>query len=290
MSTEATALVQWEPPIEEPTGDLLVKSRLYNALLHDAIKKSGLTQAQYGKPLGIKPGTLSSLVGLRLSPWNFKTGERRDFAEALADYIQIPFNELFPRSLYILRTLVPPESLERRYESVELVPLLEARNVPTLESPSEIYSQKELREGLRKALIGLTPREELVLKLKFGLDGNACTTAEIAEQLNVCRARAYQIEARGLRKLRCPSHSKYLKPFLSVNLVKRENSRPSGSPRKAAELSISPERVPEVVPRQGEAEPTAAQTARRQPRRPAPILEERGLAPAPGLRRLQPVA
>ena len=61
------------------------------------------------------------------------------------------------------------------------------------------------------------------------------------------------------------------------------------SPREAAELGVAPERVPEVLRRQREAEGTAAEAARRQPRRPAPILEERGLAPAPGLRRPQPV-
>ena len=61
----------------------------------------------------------------------------------------------------------------------------------------------------------LTPREEKVLKLRFGLDdGNPKTLEEVGKEFNVTRERIRQIEAKALRKLRHPSRSKKLKDFL----------------------------------------------------------------------------
>ena len=221
MSAEPMALVQWERPIEEPTGDLLVKSRLYNALLHDAIKESGLTQKEYAESVGVTLNTIGGYLTLRICPWS-KSGEPRHDAQLLAIRLEIPFNELFPPSLYALRQMVPPQFLLRRYESAVLVPLIEARNVPALENSSQSISEEELREGLRKVLSCLTSREELVLKQKFGLDGNVCSYREIGEQLNLSRERIRQIEAKALRKLRYdPNHFKYLKAFLSTKTLKR---------------------------------------------------------------------
>ena len=62
----------------------------------------------------------------------------------------------------------------------------------------------------------LTPREEQVLKLRFGIeDGRARTLEEVGKEFNVTRERIRQIEAKALRKLRHPSRSKKLKDFLN---------------------------------------------------------------------------
>ena len=61
----------------------------------------------------------------------------------------------------------------------------------------------------------LTPREERVLRLRYGLtDGRMHTLEEVGEEFNVTRERIRQIEAKALRKLRHPSRSKVLKDFL----------------------------------------------------------------------------
>ena len=61
----------------------------------------------------------------------------------------------------------------------------------------------------------LTPREEKVLKLRFGLDdGRARTLEEVGREFNVTRERIRQIEAKALRKLRHPSRSKKLRDYL----------------------------------------------------------------------------
>ena len=72
-----------------------------------------------------------------------------------------------------------------------------------------------LKEQLADVLKTLTPREEKVLSLRFGLDdGNPKTLEEVGKEFNVTRERIRQIEAKALRKLRHPSRSKKLKDFL----------------------------------------------------------------------------
>ena len=81
--------------------------------------------------------------------------------------------------------------------------------------PSEAASFTLLKEQLVDVLGTLTPREEKVLKLRFGIeDGRTRTLEEVGKEFNVTRERIRQIEAKALRKLRHPSRSKKLKDFL----------------------------------------------------------------------------
>ena len=82
-------------------------------------------------------------------------------------------------------------------------------------APSEAASFLLLREQLMDVLNTLTPREEKVLRLRFGLeDGRTRTLEEVGGVFDVTRERIRQIEAKALRKLRHPSRSKKLKDFL----------------------------------------------------------------------------
>ena len=82
--------------------------------------------------------------------------------------------------------------------------------------PSEAASFTLLKEQLVDVLSTLTPREEKVLKLRFGIeDGRSRTLEEVGKEFNVTRERIRQIEAKALRKLRHPSRSKKLKDFLN---------------------------------------------------------------------------
>ena len=82
--------------------------------------------------------------------------------------------------------------------------------------PSEAASFTLLQEQLIDVLSTLTPREEKVLKLRFGIeDGRPRTLEEVGKEFNVTRERIRQIEAKALRKLRHPSRSKKLKDFLN---------------------------------------------------------------------------
>ncbi|OQB15194.1 MAG: RNA polymerase sigma factor SigA [Firmicutes bacterium ADurb.Bin193] len=82
-------------------------------------------------------------------------------------------------------------------------------------APAEAASFSLLKEQLVDVLSTLTPREEKVLRLRFGLDdGRARTLEEVGKEFQVTRERIRQIEAKALRKLRHPSRSKKLKDYL----------------------------------------------------------------------------
>ncbi|MBR7184676.1 MAG: RNA polymerase sigma factor RpoD [Clostridia bacterium] len=82
-------------------------------------------------------------------------------------------------------------------------------------APAEAASYTLLREQLNEVLHTLTPREEHVLKLRFGLDdGRTRTLEEVGKEFNITRERIRQIEAKALRKLRHPSRSKRLRDYL----------------------------------------------------------------------------
>ncbi|MBE6564053.1 MAG: RNA polymerase sigma factor RpoD [Ruminococcaceae bacterium] len=82
-------------------------------------------------------------------------------------------------------------------------------------APADAASYTLLREQLNEVLHTLTPREESVLKLRFGLqDGRQRTLEEVGKEFNITRERIRQIEAKALRKLRHPSRSKRLKDYL----------------------------------------------------------------------------
>lgn len=83
-------------------------------------------------------------------------------------------------------------------------------------TPSDAAAYQLMREQLNSVLSTLTPREELVLKLRFGLtDGRARTLEEVGQEFDITRERIRQIEAKALRKLRHPSRSKKLKDYLN---------------------------------------------------------------------------
>lgn len=81
--------------------------------------------------------------------------------------------------------------------------------------PVEAATSILLREQLQEILEQLTPREQKVIRLRFGLDdGYARTLEEVGKEFNVTRERIRQIEMKALRKLRHPSRSRKLKDYL----------------------------------------------------------------------------
>ena len=82
-------------------------------------------------------------------------------------------------------------------------------------APSEAAASTILREVIEKELHTLTPREEHVIKLRFGLyDGRTRTLEEVGKEFDITRERIRQIEAKALRKLRHPSRARHLRGFL----------------------------------------------------------------------------
>ncbi len=116
----------------------------------------------------------------------------------------------------IMKIAQDPVSLETpigEEEDSHLGDFVEDNDSPT---PSDSASDSLLREQLCTILHTLTPREEQVIKLRFGLeDGRPRTLEEVGKKFEITRERIRQIEAKALRKLRHPSRSKTLKDYLS---------------------------------------------------------------------------
>ena len=130
--------------------------------------------------------------------------------EEIAEYLEMPVDKVRE----IIRVSQEPVSLETPIGEEEDSHLGDFIPDDAL-APADAASMSLLKEQLAEVLKTLTPREEKVLKLRFGLDdGNPKTLEEVGKEFNVTRERIRQIEAKALRKLRHPSRSKKLKDFL----------------------------------------------------------------------------
>ena len=114
----------------------------------------------------------------------------------------------------IIKIAQEPVSLETpigEEEDSHLGDFIEDENAP---APAEVASNAMMREQLQEVLHTLTPREEKVIRLRFGLeDGQAHTLEEVSKEFNVTRERIRQIEAKALRKIRHPGRSKKLRDY-----------------------------------------------------------------------------
>ncbi len=114
----------------------------------------------------------------------------------------------------IIKIAQEPVSLETpigEEEDSHLGDFIEDENAP---APVEVASNAMMREQLQEVLHTLTPREEKVIRLRFGLeDGQAHTLEEVGKEFNVTRERIRQIEAKALRKIRHPGRSKKLRDY-----------------------------------------------------------------------------
>ena len=132
-------------------------------------------------------------------------------AEEIAEMINMPIDKVRD----ILKAAQEPVSLETpigEEEDSHLGDFIPDDEAP---APADAASYTLLREQLAEVLHTLTPREESVLKLRFGLeDGQMRTLEEVGKEFNITRERIRQIEAKALRKLRHPSRSKKLRDYL----------------------------------------------------------------------------
>lgn len=136
---------------------------------------------------------------------------REPTPEEIAEEMEIPVEKVRE----IMKIAQEPVSLETpigEEEDSHLGDFIPDEDAP---APAEAAAFILLKEQLKDVLDTLTPREEKVLRLRFGLDdGKPRTLEEVGKVFGVTRERIRQIEAKALRKLRHPSRSKKLKDFL----------------------------------------------------------------------------
>ncbi|HVJ50254.1 RNA polymerase sigma factor RpoD [Desulfitobacterium sp.] len=153
--------------------------------------------------------TINKLI--RISRQLLQELGREPVPEEIAAQMDIPVE----RVREIMKIAQEPVSLETpigEEEDSHLGDFIPDEDAP---APAEAASFILLKEQLEEVLETLTPREEKVLRLRFGLDdGRTRTLEEVGQEFGVTRERIRQIEAKALRKLRHPSRSKKLKDYL----------------------------------------------------------------------------
>jgi len=200
--------------LTETSNDLLAVTRFKNARLADAVENYGGAKI-VADMCDINVNAVYSFVNLRDNPW--KKRGLAPTAQALSNLLEISAEELFPPQLYFMGL---PATVERTFSSAQIIPMLEARKLKLLpEAVEPNYEEPLDRETLHSrvddVLHTLTPREEMIISMRFGLDGNGeHTLEEVGKVFSVSRDRIRQIEAKGLRKLRHPARMKHLRPFL----------------------------------------------------------------------------
>ena len=138
---------------------------------------------------------------------------REPTPEELADHLLMPLDKVRK----VMKISKEPVSLEQpvgEEEDSQLGDFIEDSNAIM---PQDLAIQGSLRETATKLLATLTPREERVLRMRFGIGMNADhTLEEVGKKFAVTRERIRQIEAKALRKLKHPSRSKQLRSFLDM--------------------------------------------------------------------------
>jgi len=141
---------------------------------------------------------------------------REPSSEEVAKRMDIPVYKVRK----VMKIAQEPISLETpigEEEDSHLGDFIEDKNAV---SPVEAMIDVNLREQTEALLKTLTPREERVIKMRFGIgEGNEHTLEEVGQNFAVTRERIRQIEAKALRKLRHPSRSRKLKAFLEGSIV-----------------------------------------------------------------------
>src|SRR3989304_3568695 len=167
--------------------------------------------ANQGKTIRIPPHMLEVINKLvRTSHYLLQEKGREPTAEELSERMGLSVEKIRE----ILRTMQEPVSLEKPVGSegdARLEDFIEASQPTT---PHDEIPKDELAGQINETLSTLSPREEQVLRMRFGIgEDRSYTLDEVGEHFHLSRERVRQIEAKALRKLRHPKHAKNLRTF-----------------------------------------------------------------------------
>ena len=167
------------------------------------------------KESSIQEGKLAYICSPFRMTDNVTIDEHLSYARWICDFTAKVMKITPDKVRDIMKIALDPVSLETpigEEEDSHLGDFIEDFDSP---APEDQVSKTLLREQLDKVLHTLTPREESVLKLRFGLeDGRPRTLEEVGKVFDITRERIRQIEAKALRKLRHPSRSRHLKNYI----------------------------------------------------------------------------
>lgn len=188
-------------------NDYRVTVKVRNNNILKAAESKGLSIPQVAAGAGVSYGDLNNLVNMTSSPF-YKDGRLRPMVENVCLFLEASFDDLF--STDQCEALATNKS-EKEVNAEQIYLMRESL------SPSQFIDHDD---GMKTAMLGaleyLTPTEKKVLDMRFGIDCDPMTLAEVGDAMGVCQERIRQIEKKALRKMRQPQVAKPLRVFLNV--------------------------------------------------------------------------
>ena len=196
--------------------EVVIKVR--NNLLKQRREELGLTTVQFAEAVGIAYATYIKLESMNDSPTK-KNGDWRDSAIKIAAYHGVSPDELFPP---VIQAVKKP-TVTRQLSAAQVETFLsEYQQRAALPADVE-FEERERNEQVADALQSLSPRERFVLTRRFGLDdADPKTFGEVGEEMGVSSARAAQLGARALNKLRRPFRAQQIADYVQEGLSESE--------------------------------------------------------------------
>jgi len=201
--------------------ELHLTLQVRNNLLRERRVALGLTIAELCRRTGVQPHDYSELERLKASPllrdrykgrWLATRSQWRPCVIKIAEFYRCEPAELFPADIF----LVEKPLVERTFDVSEARAALSSATLRAALSPDKSFEAKELRLAVESALSTLTPREEMVIRKKFGLGGEAVESRnEIATNMGVSCTSVSRFEAHAVAKLRHPSWCRRLHSALN---------------------------------------------------------------------------
>ena len=140
----------------------------------------------------------------------------------VADNMELSTDEA--RELVAYYSLLDVSSLDEYYDIYDNIDeILSKLSKETVLSEEETFASVDsnfIRDEIIKALSTLSPKEDSVIRLRYGLDGPEKTLEKVENQFNVTRERIRQLEMKALRKLRCPTKTAILKDYYYSKFLK----------------------------------------------------------------------
>jgi len=193
--------------MEEYRVDIKVRNNIFLKKIENAGYKSVGNFLRLNGLIS-KAARLGNIINMKLSPLN-RAGNFRPWLNKIAELLNCAPEDLF--SDVQLSTVLKDNKRSIAVNEAEMKFMLQTSNQPKL--LEEIVDDQIKNKRIKESLNFLTPREQEVIELRFGLKGEEFTLDECANKFNVSRERIRQLEAKALRKLRHPRSSDALREF-----------------------------------------------------------------------------
>lgn len=194
-----------------------VKVTVRNNLLLSAIEEAGYkSQSDFARAIGVDPTVVNNLVAMRETPITSE-GEFSGIAKLMMEALGACPTDLWTDQQLTMKLKKNSANMKVGANTLRLM-LADPNDPALLETDVEDKKlfDEELKDMMADILDSLTPREAKILKLRYGIGCEEHTLEEIGKMNHVGKERIRQIEAKALRKLRHPSRSANLKPFVEA--------------------------------------------------------------------------